>query len=418
MNTNDLAKPQASTADANFRWLVMDIIWFGLAVPATARFLSVYAIRLDASPMMLGWLTALPSLIALVTSSLAGWWSARHRDIIHAQFWPGLTYRLIFLLPALTPFFPEEWQTTWLVLAVALPAIPQGIASVLFLVILRRAVDMPQLTALMSRRSMVFNIAVAGMTLVFGLWLEEMPFPLNYQIMFVAAFAFSLGSLFSVQQVRPLAPEPIAPPEQAAMSPWRSPLFRRMAIVTVIVHVAFFFISAIIPLRLVDGLGADEGFMSLYALAELGAAAAGAAFANRIVQRLGNQLVISLGLAITGAAALLLALAPSLPWTLVAGAVSGAAWTAAAISLFGYFSENTPAESLTRFSTVYNQIVLLSVFVGPMLGSQLASSALDVDAVMLVGAVLRLAAGVALALIALGSVQRLARRRLALRGES
>jgi len=414
MKTDDLAHSQSSLADANFRWLVMDIIWFGLAVPATARFLSVYAIRLDASPMLLGWLTALPSLIALATSSLAGWWSSRHRqDIIRAQFWPGLSYRLVFLLPAFTPFIPAQWQTAWLVLAVALPAIPQGIASVLFLVILRRAVETPQLTALMSRRSMVFNIAVAGMTLLFGVWLEAMPFPLNYQIMFVAAFAFSLGSLLSVQRVRLAAPEPTAPPEDASASPWRSPLFRRMAIVTVFVHIAFFFIAAIIPLRLVNGLGADERFMSLYALAELSAAAAAAAFANRIVQRLGNhQLVISLALAITGAAALLLALAPSLPWTLLAGAISGAAWTTAAISLFGYFSENTPAESLTRFSTVYNQVVLLSVFVGPMLGSQLASSALDVDAVMVIGAVLRLGVGVLLALVALASLGKLGRKEL------
>jgi predicted MFS family arabinose efflux permease len=301
------------------------------------------------------------------------------------------------------------------VVAVALPAIPQGISSVLFLVLLRQSIDSQQLTALMSRRSMVFNACVAVMTLVFGFWLKKMAFPMNYQIMFVAAFVLSLFSLLSVQRVRVLTEEPVALPDQAPLRPWRSTLFRRMAIVTVVVHISFFFISAIIPLRLVNELGADEGFMSLYALAELGAAATMAGFADRIVRRAGNQLVISVGLAASGVAALLLALAPSLPWTLLAGAVSGAAWTAAAISLFTYFSENTPADSLTRFSTVYNQVVLLSIFVGPMLGSQLASTDLGVDAVMVVGALLRLGVGIGLALIALGSVQRLARRRLALR---
>src|SRR5690554_7051500 len=90
----------------NFRHLVIEITYFGLAVPALSRFLSVYAIRLGADAMLLGWLAALPYIFQLITSSMAGTWRRRYPDTVSAQFWPGLFYRLSFLLPALTPFFP------------------------------------------------------------------------------------------------------------------------------------------------------------------------------------------------------------------------------------------------------------------------------------------------------------------------
>lgn len=413
MDSSDESSSSLSTSalsQVNFRLLVLDILWFGLALPSTARFLSVYAIRLDASPLLLGWLAALPAMVALITSSLAGWWRSRHRELVPAMFWPGLGFRLVFLLPALTPFFPARWQPIWLVCAVALPAIPQGISSVLFLVLLRRGVETRQLTALMSRRSLIFNIAVGLSTLAWGLWLKHVAFPHNYQLMFVGAFALSLVSLLSVQRVQVLGPDPAPPTDHAPIQPWRSPAFRRVVFITVITHVSFFSIIAIIPLRLVDELGADEEFMSIFAVAELSAAALAAWLTDRTVRRFGSLPTIAIGLVGTGLSGLILATTSSLPVTLIAAALSGGSWTLAAISLFNYFSENTPAESLTRFSTVYNQVVLLSVFVGPMFGSQLASTPLSLTTVLMVGAVLRLVAGGMISLESVGRIGRVRRQ--------
>jgi MFS family permease len=395
MDTEIEAQPSAAVVLANFRHFVGDILWFGLAMPATARFLSVYAIRLGAEPMLLGWLAALPAILALASSSLAAWWRRRYPDTVGAQLWPGVFYRFVFLLPALTPFFPAEWQPVWLVLAVSLPALPQGISSVMFLVLLREGMDSVKLTALMSRRSLIFNIAVALSTLAFGFWLEEVAFPFNYQSMYVVAFALSLVSAWHVQKVRILTVEeqPVTTPDQPVVSPWRSPAFQGVAVIVVIMHVSFYMLIPIIPLRLVDELGATEGFMSIFALAELGAAALVAALTNRIVGRIGSRPAIGLGLAGTGLAAIVLALTSNLYVTLPAAAISGGMWTLAAISLFNYFSECTPRESLTSYSTLYNQIVMLSVFVGPMLGSQLASMSLELTSVLMIGAVLRLIAG-------------------------
>ena len=403
--------------ERNFHHLVLDIAWFGLAVPATSRFLSVYAIRLDASAMLLGWLAALPAIIALATSGLSGWWRKRHATTVQAVAWPGLGYRMTFLLPAFTPFLPADWQPWWLVLSVSLPAIPQGISSVLFLVLLREGVDNTRLTALMSRRSLVFNVTVGVGTLAFGVWLKQAAFPLNYQVMFLAAFAFSLMSYLNVQRVQALAPEPVIPEPGAAapVKPWKSPAFQRVAFICVIMHISFFTLAPIIPLHLVDGLGADEGFMSIFAVAELAAAAAMAAFTNRIVRRLGTRPTIAAGMFVTAVSSLILALTPYLPVTLIASALSGAGWTVAAISQFAFFSESTPADSLTPYSTLYNQIVMLSIFIGPMIGSQLASNSIDLTAVLLIGTGLRLIAALLIPLDLFGRPTR-QRRAFSVRG--
>jgi MFS family permease len=152
-------------------------------------------------------------------------------------------------------------------------------------------------------------------------------------------------------------------------------------------------IVPIIRLHLVDGMGADEAFMSYFSIAELSSAALVAMQINRIVRRVGNLRVISLGMVGTALAALIIALAPSLYLTLFGAALGGATWTACAICIFGFFSENTPAESVTRYSMLFNQVVGLSMFVGPMLGSWLADTSLSLVAVLLIGAGLRLAAG-------------------------
>ncbi len=89
-----------------------------------------------------------------------------------------------------------------------------------------------------------------------------------------------------------------------------------------------------------------------------------------------------------------IALAPNLPLTLISAALSGGMWTMAGICLFGYFSENAPPESLTRFTTAYNQVVMLSVFIGPLLGSQLAETPLSLTTVLALGAGLRLIAAI------------------------
>jgi MFS family permease len=395
-----LAQPIApSTENGNFRHLVLDIAWYGLALAAYGRFLSVYAIKLGATPIEQGLLTSLPALILLIFASLGNWWTKRYTDPSKALIIPSVIFRMVFLLPAFAPFFPRHLQPYYLIACVSIPAITQGASGVAFQVLMRSAVSETRMPRLLSMRSLSLNIAVGIGALAFGVWLREIPFPYNCQLMFVLAFSFALVSLWHASRVRstpaaPPAAAPIAPSTSAAhSSPWKSHNFRQVALVTLIIHVAFFSIVPVVNMYLVDVKGADEIFMGLYGIAELTAGALMSFIAPRILSRTGYRVAIALGMVGTSIAAIIIALAPHVSLTLIAAVVSGAAWTlGATISLFGFFNENTPPQHMTRYSTAFHQMIGLSVFIGPMVGSLLANSGMNLVSVLMIGAALRLIA--------------------------
>ncbi len=393
----------ASTERANFNHLVLDIAWFGLALAATSRFTSVYAIRLGASPSDLGWLTALPALVLLLSSSVGALWVRRFSSVSRALIFPGLGFRFIFLLPAFAPLFPRQWQPAWLIISAALPALMQGIAATAFVTLMRSAIHDQQMQKLLSRRSMVMNITIAVGALAFGLWLEQAPFPLNYQVMYVIAFVFALISLRHCLSVNEKfnSCHRYIPREQQKTSlreewtrmvaPWKTPAFRSVALVVVITHIAFFSVFPVTPLHIVRNLGATEGFMALFGLVELSAGAMVGIFATRISAHIGTRAMIALAMLGTGVAAMIFAFSPNMYVTLIGAAISGATWTATAmIGLFAYFTENTPADKMTDYSVAYHQVIGAATFVGPLLGSALANSGMNLVTVLLIGAALRL----------------------------
>lgn len=379
---------------SNYFHLVMDVVWFGLALPATARFLSVYAIHLGADATQLTWLASAPALVLLISASLGTWWINRFPSSDKSNFWPALGFRLIFLLPALTPFLPHDFQITWLILSLALPAFPQGLASVSFLVMFREAIHEKQIAPLLSHRSIAMNLTVAISGLAFGFWLEKAPFPINYQAMYVVAFALTLISFWHVISIRVPPVEKVATTTKSSpLKVWLSPSFQSVALVIGLTHVTFFSIAALVPLHLVDNLGANEGFMGLFALAELAASVGIALFTRQISERVGNRAMIALAMVGTATSAFLIAASSNLTLVLIAAAIGGASWTAASIGIFAFFSESTPSEDKTAFTTAYNQMVFISVFVGPIIGKLLNGAGLPLVTIIMIGGALRLIAG-------------------------
>ncbi len=393
------AQTQIKTSEqANFHHFVMDIAWFGLAAAATSRFLSVYAIRLGATPADFGWISSLPALILLGSASASAWWRRRYGDPVRAMFLPGLLMRFLFLLPALAPFLPVRWQPLWLILSVAIPAIPQGVANVAFTVVLRESINPERMTSLLSRRQLALNITVGVGALAFGLWLEKAPFPLNYQVMFVLAFVFALASLWHCMRIR--VDEPCELPQVATSAPkqttnpWRSRGFlaRRLR-------------RCCDPFRLLRHHPGDAALFGqpdgrergLHGVVRHGRAdCRGACLDDRAARRAQDRHAPDDrgGDGRHGDSALIIVLAPTLQLTLFAAVFSGGGWTAAAgVGLFTFFVENTPADEVTTYSVAYNQVIGLAVFLGPMLGSLLASGGINLMVVMGLGAVLRLIAG-------------------------
>ena len=378
---------------ANFKHLVMETVWFGIAAVTTSQFLSIYAIRLGATPRQLGWMASFPSLVLLASTWLAPWWRNRNIDSVQAILLPSLARRLAYLLLALTPFFPSEWQVAWLIFSVSLPAIPQSVVAIINAVLWREAVGDQRLTLLLSRRSMGMNTAIGVSGLAFGLWLERTPFPINYQIMFVVAFVFTLASLWHLKQIQIVLPEPAQATTQPTTShPWRSSGFRRVFVVTAIAYIAFHSMKPVIPLRLVNDLGAGEGFMALYGTVRLVVSITIAMFTSRMVERIGNRTMIVLAMMALAVELFILALAPDLTIALLSATLAGAGWTMTSIGLFGFLADNTPAD--THYTTAFRQTTFLAAAIGPLIGSTLADMGISLLIVLLIGVAIQFIAGI------------------------
>jgi MFS family permease len=382
----------------NARHLVGDIGWFGLAIPAVGTFLSVYAIHLGATPLELGLLSSIPSIFMLLSTFAANWWLNRSKNALRATLWPGFWQRLRILLLAVVPFLPEAWRIPTLLAIMSLFAMPVGISNVTFLVLLRASVSDGQVTYVVSRRQLIMNLCIAGSTLVLGFWLERAPFPVNYQSMFVVAFGFTIISLWQVSRIKIINPQLDDPATTTGrlrfLRPWRDPYFRNMALCVALILTGYFSIVPIVPLHLVDGLGASEGFISIYFFLELMGSATSAYFANRLIDRFGHKITMLAGMTITALSAGLLAAAPSQLLALPAALINGGAWVLTDISQYSYYSASLRDAGKPSYTTGYFQAVSIAIFLGPLIGSSLANAGIDLRVVLLVGGGLRLLAGI------------------------
>lgn len=381
---------------ANHNHLGGDILWYALAMPALMNFFSVYAIKLGATPLDLGLLSALPAIFGLLSTTLSKWWRDRYDDTVDSLVIPSVMMRLRLPLYALVPLLPQQFQVTSLIVIASLGALPMGVSGIIFLVLMREAVSDTRLTDLLSRRLLAWNLGIAASTLLLGFWLERAPFPINYQLMFLAGFAMMMVSLWHVLQVKVvnITPAPKTTRDSSMLQPWRDRDFRGLAGILGVLFVGFYAILPVIPLFLVNSMGASEGFIALYSMAELAGGAAMATMTNRLTRRFGNPVVIAAGMVLTGLATIILALAGNLYLMLPAALITGAAWTAVDISQFSMFSANTSPEDRASHTRAYYQVLSVAAFFGPLIGSTLANNGVDLVLVLLIGAGMRIAAGI------------------------
>lgn len=386
----------ATVEDHNFYHLVWDVAWFGVAWVTITRFLSVYAIRVGASPTELGWITAGPFIGMTLASALSVWWRNRHRDSVRAVLLPSVLFRFNFLLLALTPLFPLQWQPLWLIVAVTLPSLPQGLSNVMFLNVLKETTSEQRMAHLLGRRTLIVNATLGLGALIFGVWLERVPFPYNYALMFAFAFVAAMFSHYHLHHLHPLNPDEVKPEpatNREQVRPLANPAFRSVLLVAVAGHVAFFSVFPIITLRLVNELGASEGYMAIFSVVELTAGAMLAAFMGRIVRRFGNRKMVGGALMITSLAALTVAFTPSLPLALFAAGFTGMGWALSEIGMIAYMTEIIPTRNASHYSRMFSQVSWSAVFIAPFIGTNLAELGVSLPAILVLGAVLRFGAG-------------------------
>ncbi|GAB1422164.1 hypothetical protein MASR2M15_23770 [Anaerolineales bacterium] len=380
----------------NFHHLVVEIAWFGLAFASTSRFLQFFALRYGASANDLAYLTALPAILLFIGTTISPWWRKRYPTSVSSLYIPAMGQRMAFVLPIFAPLFPHGFQVSWIILSAMIPAFSQGISSIMFTLMMRENTNGKDITRLVTQRHFTFHVGVVFGAMAYGLMLEAVPFPYNYQLMFAGAafFAFlSQWHLTKIKHKETTATEQIRAVEGRATrhSLLRSHKFLSLIAITLTSYVTYFSVFAMVTLHLERVLGATEGFMAIFGVVELVSAGVTAVLLRPIVERFGNRMVISFAMMATALSAIMIALSPDLPLTLIGAFLTGAGWSGAAIGIFGYFAENSSPADINA-AILFHQVVFASMFVGPLIGSNMVEAGMATVSVLLFGGFLRLGA--------------------------
>ena len=78
---------------ATFRHLYYDIAWFGVLSGSVINFMSIYATRIGATGLQIGFIGAMSAVVNLFLAIPAGRWLSK-RNTSRAIFWSSVLYRI------------------------------------------------------------------------------------------------------------------------------------------------------------------------------------------------------------------------------------------------------------------------------------------------------------------------------------
>lgn len=198
-NSADMPSPEERR---NARLLRYEAPFTSLALGGVPNFIALFAIELGASNALVGWLTSGPALLNLGWLIPCGRLVQRARSYGYALAAGALFQRLLLIALAGVVFLPASWRPAAVVLLVTLSTLPNTMWGISFHTASGELFSPQHLTRLVGQRWAAANItSVIGM-LALGKLIDALPFPLNFQVMFVGIGVVTLTSVALVLRLR------------------------------------------------------------------------------------------------------------------------------------------------------------------------------------------------------------------------
>jgi MFS family permease len=382
----------------NIRRLYADIFWFGVLSGSTLAFVSIFAARLGASGLQIGLLTAGPALVNLVFSLPAGRW-LDGRPLIGATFWSALLQRLGYLaMIGLPLLMGSEGQILALILLTLVMSLPGTTLAIGFNALFADVVPDEWRAKVVGKRNAILAISLTGSTLLSGVLLDQIAFPLNYQIVFGVGAVGAGLSAYNLARLQYSQSQP-QPPVKSS-SAWRSlarfDLLRGRFGWFLTAYLLFYTFQytclPLFPLVYVNTLKLSDGMISLGNGLFYTAMFLVSLRLHSLATRFGHRRLLAAGAVLFAAYPLFLGLArgPGLYW--VAMVSGGLIWGLVSASQLNRLMEMVPKENRAAGMTFHNVVLSLGILVGSLVGP-LIGDAMGAQPAVLLGAGLRLLGG-------------------------
>lgn len=394
-----------TTEDRNILYCALDGLTVGLAAPAMA-FLSVFVVRLGADAFWVSLLSSLPALVKLLLTLPLSRFVERQTNLVALFAWCRLLGRSAYMIAGILPFFLSPVLSGQsIVILWGMVAVLMGVQQISFTLIMNRSVSRQRRAVMMSGRWTVLGVAKLITLSIAGILLERMPFPLNYQVLFIASFLLSTLGFYTINQIKMIdAP----PPSAAAAKPEkrtdagkgagiraeiREVLQQRAFVTFAIARNTYWFgismVMPLIPIFWVDNLQASDAWIGYFSTALSATTLLSYSFWVRMKRKRGNRKVLLISVFGRSIYPLLVALTPSPPAMLGVALFNGFAFAGLNLMFFDAFMDTLPKGKEARYLAINQTLTNLIGFVAPPVGAWLLG-ALGMRSALIGGTVMAL----------------------------
>jgi hypothetical protein len=382
----------------NFRNVQIDAVGIGLA-SAAAPFLPVFLTRLGATNIQVGLLTSMPAFTGLILAIFIGSFLQTRRNIIpwfsSARLLVISSYTLTGILPFLVP---REYAVQAVLLIWAAATIPQTMLAVAFSVVMNAVAGPEGRYELMSRRWSILGLTSAITVAVAGWTLDQLDFPINYQLVFMA---LSVGGLISYYFSSHISlPDSESPEEKPALSARQRigeyfDLIRQEPAFLAFTAKRFVFLSGtalatpLFPLYYVREVQANDAWIGIINTSQTAVLLIGYYLWTRQSMRRGSRFVLlrtTFSLALYPA---LVAMTHRVELIALLAGLAGIFQAGIDLVFFDELMKTVPVKQSARFVSLAQSLQYLSMVVAPLLGTWLANH-IGIGGALMVSALLRL----------------------------
>lgn len=382
---NDLMTQGSDLLEQNIRLNVYHGIIANIALNMVNPFVGIFAVRLGATNYQIGLVSSAPALVGLLSMIPGGKFIDSRID---RKRWCAifmLMHRLFYLLLAAIPFFTPDKRAGVLVLTLALMNLPGSIANVSWQGFISRVVPHKRRASAFAKRSLAMNVAGTVAVLIAGRVLDILTYPMGYQLVFAAAFAFALTEIWVFKHLQELpdaaegalaveisVPAFLSGLPRAIIDDLREivtrPRFVRFVLTSIFFYFAWQVAWPLFTLYQVRELGATNLWVSILNLSNTGGSLVGYGFWSKHMERNGSLktlFISTLGIFIVP---VVYAFSRSLYTIAFFNILTGAIFSGVMLSLFNSLLDMTPDERKTTYIAYYNTAITASTIFAPMAG--------------------------------------------------
>jgi Na+/melibiose symporter-like transporter len=375
--------------DRNAWYLVMEIFWASMVV-AAATFNAAFAIRLGSSNASVGLLTSLPALLAVIISIPAGRFLKSRRNNKPWLLGALGIHRAGYVLVALLPWLPIQGDLLggMVVGLLILMTAPVHLFNVGFIPMLGQVIPEERRAAVFTARNVIFNATLALCTFGFGMWLANVAFPFNYQMLYLFGFVTSLLSMYFLIKVE--VPDKTIVPVPAAMRTGKKsligqaklfsqalqkhPQFMRISVNTFLHGSGLWAATPLYVLYYVRVLDAKDDWLGLLGTVTSIATIGGWMLWRNLMGRWGETVTLKRTIVLLGLFPVAVGLTGSLWPILILAGINGLFVPGVNLSHINTLLKVMPAEDREEYTGIYMTCANLGLFIFPLLGVAAANS--------------------------------------------